>query len=48
MPYSGGGIPQYLLYNRALGDKILKFGIVLGMGIVFSKSHRKENGRDLW
>ena len=24
--------------NRALGDKFLKFGMVLGMGTVFSKS----------
>ena len=34
--------------NRALNDKFLKFGMVLGMGIVFFKIHRKQNGRDLW
>ena len=32
--------------NRALDDKFLKFGMVLGMGIVFSKSIAK-NGYDL-
>ena len=34
---SGGEIPQYW-NNRALGDMLLKSGMVLGMGIAFSKS----------
>ena len=31
---SGGGIQM----NRALGAKFLKFGLVVGMGMVFSKT----------
>ena len=30
--------------NRALGDKFLKFGMVLGMGSVFSKSIANKMG----
>ena len=37
---SGEGIQN----NRALGDKFLKFDMVLGMGIVFSKSIGNKMG----
>ena len=30
--------------NRELGDKFLKFGMVLGMGIVFPKSISNKTG----
>ena len=30
--------------NRALGDKFLKFGMMLGTGIVFSKSIANKMG----
>ena len=35
---SVGGIYSNIWNIRALGDKFLKFGMVLGMGSVFSKS----------
>ena len=37
---SGGGV----LNNRALGDKFLKFDMVLAMGSVFSKSMASKMG----
>ena len=34
--------------NRALGDKFLKFGMVFGMGIVFSKSNNLKKKKFKW
>ena len=42
-PISGEENPN-IWNNRALGDKFVKFGMVLGMGIVFSKSIANKMG----
>ena len=34
--------------NRALGAKFFKFGMVVGMGMLVSKKHRKQVVVDLW
>ena len=39
-----GGEYANIWNNRALGDKFLKFGMVLGMGSVFSKSIANKMG----